>query len=121
MSNALRVGLLGCGNVGGALVSLLVDDAERIALRTGIPLELASVAVRSQSRERDVPIPPGALTTDAAAVVVDPTVDIVVEVIGGIEPARSLLLAALKSGKPVVTANKELLANCGAELFEAAE
>ncbi len=120
MSHALRVGLLGCGNVGGALVSLVVDDADRIAQRTGIPLELAAVAVRSQSRERDVPIPPGALTTDAAAVVCDPTVDIVVEVIGGIEPARSLILSALKSGKPVVTANKELLANCGAELFEAA-
>jgi homoserine dehydrogenase len=120
MATALRVGLLGCGNVGGALVRLLVDDAERIASRTGLDLELAAVAVRSQSRERDAPIPAGALTADAASVVADPEIDIVVEVIGGIEPARTLILNALKSGKPVITANKELLANCGAELFEAA-
>lgn len=102
------------------MVRLLVDDSERIAARTGLDLRLGAVAVRSQSRERDVPIPPGTLTTDAGAVVADPDVDIVVEVIGGIEPARTLILAALKSGKPVITANKELLANCGSELFEAA-
>jgi homoserine dehydrogenase len=120
MTTALRVGLLGCGNVGGALAHLLFDDAERIAARTGIELKLAAVAVRSLSRERDAPIPPGVLTMDAAAVVSDPEVDVVVEVIGGIEPARTLILTALKSGKPVVTANKELLANCGTELFEAA-
>jgi homoserine dehydrogenase len=119
-ATALRVGLLGCGNVGGALVRLLVDDGDRIAARTGLRLELAAVAVRSRSRERDAPVPDGTLTTDAGAVVVDPNVDVVVEVIGGIEPARTLILNALKSGKPVVTANKELLANCGAELFEAA-
>ncbi|HWE54494.1 MAG TPA: homoserine dehydrogenase [Acidimicrobiales bacterium] len=120
MSSALRVGLLGCGNVGGALVRLLVEDANRIAARTGLDLTLAAVAVRSQSREREVPVPAGVLTTDAAKVVADPDVDVVVEVIGGIEPARTLILAALKAGKPVITANKELLANCGAELFEAA-
>ena len=120
MSTALRVGLLGCGNVGGALVRLMVDDADRIAARTGLDLDLVAVAVRSQSREREVPLPAGVLTTDATAVVSDPAIDIVVEVIGGIEPARTLILTALKSGKPVVTANKELLANCGAELFEAA-
>jgi homoserine dehydrogenase len=117
---ALRVGLLGCGHVGGALVRLLVDDGDRIAARTGLQLDLAAVAVRSRYRERDAPVPDGILTTDASVVVADPTVDVVVEVIGGIEPARSLILTALKSGKPVVTANKELLANCGAELFEAA-
>jgi homoserine dehydrogenase len=119
-TTSLRVGLLGCGHVGGALVRLLVEDSDRIAARTGLRLELAAVAVRSRSRERDAPVPDGILTTDASAVVVDPTVDVVVEVIGGIEPARTLILNALKSGKPVVTANKELLANCGAELFEAA-
>ena len=120
MASALRVGLLGCGNVGGALVRLMVEDGARIAARTGLDLSLAAVAVRSQSREREVPIPSGVLTTDAASVVADPEIDIVVEVIGGIEPARTLILTALKSGKPVITANKELLANCGAELFEAA-
>lgn len=120
MVTSVKVGLLGCGNVGGALVKLLVDDGERIAARTGLRLELAGVAVRSQSRERDAPLPSGVLTSDAHAVVSDPAVDVVVEVIGGIEPARTLILTALKAGKPVVTANKELLANCGAELFEAA-
>ena len=120
METTLRVGLLGCGNVGGALVRLLVEDVDRIAARTGLRLELAAVAVRSQSRERDAPVPAGVLTSDVNAVVSDPAVDIVVEVIGGIEPARTLILTALKAGKPVVTANKELLANCGAELFEAA-
>jgi homoserine dehydrogenase len=119
-ATSLRVGLLGCGHVGGALVRLLVEDGERIAARTGLHLQLTALAVRSRSRERDAPVPDGTLTTDAGAVVVDPAVDVVVEVIGGIEPARTLILAALKSGKPVVTANKELLANCGAELFEAA-
>ena len=120
MATPLKVGLLGCGNVGSALVHLLVEDSERIAARTGLQLSLAGVAVRSQSRERDAPVPPGMLTADAQSVVADPEVDIVVEVIGGIEPARTLILAALKAGKPVITANKELLANCGAELFEAA-
>jgi homoserine dehydrogenase len=120
MASSLRVGLLGCGNVGGALVRLLVDEQARITARTGIELSLSAVAVRSRSREREAPIPAGVLTTDASAVVADPEVDVVVEVIGGIEPARTLILTALKSGKPVITANKELLANCGAELFEAA-
>ena len=77
--------------------------------------------MRNVSKDRGVTLPGGVLTADAAAVVDDPAVDIVVEVIGGIEPARSLILAALQHGKPVVTANKELLANVGAELFEAAE
>jgi len=120
MSTKVRVGLLGCGHVGSALVRLLVDDAERIAARTGLEIELAAIAVRSTSRRREVPIGPGVFTNDASAVVSDPTVDVVVEVIGGVEPARTLILTALKCGKPVVTANKELLANCGAELFEAA-
>ncbi|HLH99383.1 MAG TPA: homoserine dehydrogenase, partial [Acidimicrobiales bacterium] len=83
-------------------------------------LELAAVAVRSRTRERSAPVPDEVLTTDAHAVVVDPTIDLVVEVIGGIEPARSLILDAIKAGKPVVTANKELIANCGAELWDAA-
>jgi homoserine dehydrogenase len=119
-SSRLRVGLLGCGNVGGALASLLTDDRERIATRTGMDLELAAVAVRSRARERTFTVSDDLLTTDAHAVVADPDIDVVVEVIGGIEPARTLILSALKSGKPVVTANKELLANCGTELWEAA-
>ncbi len=116
----LRVGLLGCGNVGGALAELIVDDGKRISARTGLDLELGAVAVRSKARERAAPVADDLLTTDAHAVVGDPSIDVVVEAIGGIEPARTLILDALKAGKPVVTANKELVANCGTELFDAA-
>ena len=117
----MNVGLLGCGNVGAALVQLVAERGGQIKQRTGIDLRIAKVAVRSASKERDVAVDPSVLTTDARAVVDDPDVDLVVEVIGGIEPARTLILAALEAGKPVVTANKELLANVGAELYAAAE
>jgi homoserine dehydrogenase len=98
----------------------LINDADTITARTGLQLELAAVAVRSTAKERPVPVSADILTIDAHSVVTDPSIDVVVELIGGIEPARGLILAALKAGKPVVTANKELLANVGAELFEAA-
>jgi len=121
MTETVRVGLLGCGNVGAPLVRLVREQAAEIAERTGVELELAAIAVRSAAKERAVDLPEGLLTTDAAAVVDDPGVDVVVEVIGGIEPARTLVLAALAAKKPVVTGNKELLANHGAELFAAAD
>jgi homoserine dehydrogenase len=117
----VRVGLLGCGNVGAPLVGLIDRRRDDIAQRTGLRLEVTRVAVRSLAKERPVELAEGVLTLDAAGLVVDPDIDIVVEVIGGIEPARELILAALKAGKPVVTGNKELLANVGAELFAAAE
>jgi homoserine dehydrogenase len=120
-SEPVRIGLLGCGNVGAALVELVGQQAADISARTGLALEVSRVAVRSASRDRAVELPEGALTTDAAGVVADPDIDVVVEVIGGIEPARELILAAIAAGKPVVTANKELLANHGAELFAAAD
>jgi len=117
----VRIGLLGCGNVGAALAELVEARRDDIAARTGLRLELTRVAVRSLAKERPVELPPGVLTLDSAGLVSDPAVDVVVEVIGGIEPARELILAALKHGKPVVTGNKELLANVGAELFAAAD
>jgi homoserine dehydrogenase len=117
----VRVGLLGCGNVGAALVELIRTRSDDIAARTGLALEVARVAVRSIAKERSVALPEGVLTHDAAGVVTDPDIDVVVEVIGGIEPARELTLDAIKAGKPVITANKELLANVGAELFAAAD
>jgi homoserine dehydrogenase len=119
-SAPIRIGLLGCGNVGAALVQLLADEADALAERTNLRFEVARVAVRNVARERAVELPEGCLTHDADGVVTDPDIDVVVELIGGIEPARRLVLAALKQGKPVVTANKELLANVGSELFEAA-
>ncbi|HYV61016.1 MAG TPA: homoserine dehydrogenase, partial [Acidimicrobiia bacterium] len=117
----VRVGLLGCGHVGSALVRLIDEHADVIESRAGVRIEVARVAVRNLARERDVPLPAGRFTRDAEEVVADPEIDVVVEVIGGIEPARSLITEALKRGKPVVTANKELLANVGKELFETAE
>jgi homoserine dehydrogenase len=117
----VRLGVLGCGNVGGPLVQLVADRRRDIAARTGLDLQVTRVAVRSTARVRAIEVPPDVLTTDAASVVHDPDVDVVVEVIGGIEPARELILDALKAGKPVVTANKELLANHGTELFAAAD
>jgi homoserine dehydrogenase len=117
----VRVGLLGCGNVGASLVELIRTRSDDIAARTGLALEVARVAVRSVTKERSVALPDGVLTHDAAGVVTDPDIDVVVEVIGGIEPARELTLDAIKAGKPVITANKELLANVGAELFAAAD
>jgi homoserine dehydrogenase len=116
----VKVGLLGCGNVGAALVELIDEQGDAIAARTGLRLEVTRVAVRSIAKERPVELEPGILTTDALAIVSDPGIDVVVEVIGGIEPARTLIRAALDAGKPVVTGNKELLANVGAELHDAA-
>jgi len=116
----VRVGVLGCGTVGSALISLVQAQRDAVASRTGLALEIARVAVRDLDRPRSVELPQSVVTTDATGLVTDPEVDVVVEVMGGIDPARSLVRAALAEGKPVVTANKALLAAHGAELFEAA-
>jgi homoserine dehydrogenase len=116
----VRIGLLGCGNVGGALAELVQRRGSEIEARTGLRLEIVSVAVRDPARERAVTFAPGVLTGDAGAVVGDASIDVVVETIGGVEPAGALLTKALESGKPVVTANKELLANAGPDLFATA-
>ena len=117
----IRVGLLGCGNVGGALVPLVAERADEIARRTGVRLAITRVAVRNTARDRGIDFGDGVLTHDAMSVVTDPEVDVVIEVIGGIEPARELISTALRAGKPVITGNKELLANVGVELFEIAD
>ena len=120
MSAPVRVGLLGCGNVGSALAELLAEGGDGICAQTGLRLQLVRVAVRNTAKVRGPGVPEELLTNDAGAVAVADDVDVVVEVIGGIEPARSLILDALKAGKPVVTANKELVADLGEELFQAA-
>jgi|HubBroStandDraft_1064217.scaffolds.fasta_scaffold27261_3 homoserine dehydrogenase len=114
---AVRVGVLGCGNVGAALVEMIDAAGDDIARRTGVRLEVVRVAVRDAGPHRGRSPDPDRLTEDAAAVVTDPDVDVVVELIGGIEPARTLVTEALTGGKPVVTANKDLLANAGRELL----
>lgn len=116
-NSTVRIGVLGYGNVGAAVVALIGENGDTIAARTGLRLEVARVAVRDMTMAREGFT---GFTDDAAGVVVDPDVDLIVEVIGGLQPAKDLVLAALKAGKPVVTANKELMAACGAELFDAA-
>jgi len=111
----MRIALLGCGVVGSQVARLLGEQADDLAARAGARLELAGIAVRRPSHKRPG-IDPSLLTTDAMSLATRPDVDIVVEVIGGIEPARSLLHAAMKAGKSVVTANKALLAEHGEEI-----
>jgi homoserine dehydrogenase len=117
----VRVGLLGVGTVGAAVIRLLHDHAQDITQRAGVRIEVGRAAVRDLGRDRDVPLDADRFTDDPLVVVDDPGIDVVVELIGGAEPARSLILQALANGKPVVTANKELLASVGEELFDAAD
>jgi homoserine dehydrogenase len=117
----LRVALLGCGAVGSQVFRLLGEQAGDLAARVGAPLQVAGVAVRDPAgRARAAGVPDDLITTDAMGLVTRPDVDIVVEMIGGIEPARSLLLAAMQTGKSVVTANKALLGADGAVMHAAA-
>ena len=115
------IGLLGCGTVGAAVIRLLHEHADDIELRAGCRVEVRRVFVRDIDRDRDVPLPREAFTTDPAEVIESPDVDVVCELVGGIDPAREFLLRAFSAGKPVVTANKELVASAGKELFEAAD
>src|SRR5688572_4410610 len=117
----VRIALLGCGTVGSEVVRLLNDQAEDLTARIGASLEIVGIAVRRLGRQRgEIPVDPGLLTTDALGLVKRDDVDIVVEVVGGIEPARTWLVEALRSGKSVVTANKALLAEDGGALHDAA-
>jgi homoserine dehydrogenase len=115
----VRVGVLGAGVVGSQVVRLLMEQADELTARVGARLELAAVAVRRPERHADIPA--GLLTTNAAGVVADGDIDVVVEVIGGIEPTKDLLLTALERGAGVVTANKALLAEHGPQLYQAAD
>ncbi|EWM16079.1 homoserine dehydrogenase [Kutzneria sp. 744] len=114
----IKVAMLGCGTVGTEVARLLTDQAEDFAARIGAPVRLTGIAVRRPNKHREVPAE--LLTTDADSLV-ESDVDVVIEVIGGIEPVRSLLLKALNAGKSVVTANKALLAEHGPELYAAAD
>jgi homoserine dehydrogenase len=115
----LRVALLGCGVVGTEVARLLTSNAADLAARVGRPLELVGIAVRRAGRRRDLDVDPALFTTDATELV--RRADVVIEVIGGIEPARTLLLEAMAHGASVVTANKALLAEDGPTLYEAAD
>ena len=113
--------MLGCGVVGSQVYRLLTEQSADLQHRAGAPLQVVGVAVREPDRPRDVAVDPDLLTTDALDLVTRPDVDIVIELIGGIEPSRTFLLAALKAGKSVVTANKALVAADRAVLHRTAQ
>ena len=115
----IRIGLLGCGTVGTSFVQLIDQQRDAIAARTGLELTVDAISVRDTSRARDG-VDPSLLTTDSASIVTNPDIDVIVETIGGIDGTKELVETALASGKPVITANKELLAHHGPELFAAA-
>lgn len=121
MNTSIGIGVLGAGTVGGTLISRLVDDREAIAAKTGLELRVKRVAVRDLAKERTFTVGDGVLTDDLAGVVNDPQIDLIVELMGGRDLAGDLVLSALEAGKPVVTANKELVASRGPELIAAAE
>lgn len=116
---AFKVGLLGLGTVGGGTVQILQDPDQRQPLIR--ELEVHRVGVRTLDKPRPVSIPADRLTTDLESIVRDPEIDIVVEVLGGLEPSRSLILEAINHGKHVVTANKAVISRFGEEIFTAAE
>lgn len=120
MEGICRIGLLGLGTVGTAVADLLIHRSGEIAGRAGIPVVLQRVAVAHPERPRPLTLSAGLIGGDGRALVEDPAVDVVVEVIGGIEPARSYIMAALSRGKAVVTANKQLMSSRGDELLAAA-
>jgi homoserine dehydrogenase len=121
VDRVIRIGMLGCGTVGGGVVTLLDREADDITARTGAKLEITRIAVRDTTRDRGLPVPAGVFTDDPWAIVEADDIDVVVEVMGGIEPAGSLIRRALELGKPVVTANKELIASQGPELYATAQ
>jgi homoserine dehydrogenase len=115
----VRVAVLGAGTVGSQVIRLLREQSAELAARVGAPIEVVGVAVRRPERHPDIPAE--LLTTDARSLVARTDVDVVVEVIGGVDPTKDLLLTALRRGAGVVTANKALLAEAGPELYEAAD
>ena len=119
-SKTLKIAMLGCGVVGSQVARLLIANKADLSTRAGANLELVKVAVRDP-KSKNYGVPDELLTSDLKSIVNDPQVDLVIELLGGIEPARELILTALKNGKSVVTANKALLAKHGAELYAAAD
>ncbi|WP_338832726.1 Homoserine dehydrogenase [Moorella humiferrea] len=120
MSGPVNIGLLGLGTVGSGVVRLLQQNGALITQKLGRPLKISRVLVRERNRPRQVEVDPALLTTDADGIINDPDIHIIVEVMGGTDAAREYILKAMERGKSVVTANKDLLALYGKELFDAA-
>ncbi len=119
--DSIGLGLIGLGTVGTASARILLESADRLTHRLGVPLVLRRIADQDTTTDRGLDLPPGLLTDDVEGLLADPDVDIVIELIGGLEPARTFVLTALTRGKHVITANKALLAKHGREVFAAAE
>ncbi|HOO36806.1 MAG TPA: homoserine dehydrogenase [Deltaproteobacteria bacterium] len=117
----IRVGLIGLGTIGAGVAKTLLENTALLEERLGFSLTLTAIADLDITTDRGITIPDGMLTTDARSLINNPDIDIIVELIGGTEPAKTFILEALKSGKHVVTANKALLASHGKELFDAAQ
>ncbi len=120
MNKTVNVGLLGFGTVGGGTARILLEQEDLLSRRTGTSIRLAKICDKDIISDRGFSVPPGVLTQDLGDILDNPDIDIFVELIGGIEPARSFILQAIKNGKHVVTANKALLATHGYEIFKAA-
>ncbi len=116
----INIGLLGLGNIGSGVYKVITKHAKDYRHKLGSQVNIAKVAVKSKRKKRDVKINPAVLTTDPLAIVNDPGIDVIIELIGGISPAKELILKALNNKKHVVTANKEVMAQHGKELFDAA-
>ncbi|MBF0517266.1 MAG: homoserine dehydrogenase [Nitrospirae bacterium] len=121
MRQIVNIGIIGFGIVGSGTARIILQNAALIERRTGKKIILKRIADLDINRDRGIAIAEGVLTTDVNEIINDPGIDIVVELIGGIEPAKKFMLAALKQGKHIVTANKALLATHGAEIFKEAE
>jgi homoserine dehydrogenase len=117
----INIGILGLGVVGSGTLRVLTENAEGISRKVGVPLVVKKIAVRDLHKTRDVPVAPGLLTDNPDDVINDPEIDILCELIGGVEPAHDYVLRALQSGKNIVTANKEMMAKAGHDLLHEAE
>ncbi len=120
MTRPVRIALLGCGTVGGGVVRLLHDNARYLAERVGAPLEIARVLVHDGDKARPAELDRRVITTDAELVLGDDSIDLYVETMGGLDPARAFVERAIENKRGVVTANKMLLATCGADLIDRA-
>ncbi|HWI69195.1 MAG TPA: homoserine dehydrogenase, partial [Nitrospiraceae bacterium] len=120
MISRVGVGIIGFGTVGTGVAKILLENAALISRRVGVPIEIVRIADLDVARDRGLTLPPSLLTTDAKQVLMDPAIDIVVELIGGCDVAKRIILEAIAAGKHVVTANKALLALHGEEIFAAA-
>jgi homoserine dehydrogenase len=121
MNSPLPIAIIGLGNVGTGVAKILTQHPERITQRAGRPIEIRRAVVRDLKKSRDVELPAGGLTDDIQSVINDPKIKVAVELMGGIHPAREVMLALLEAGKDVVTANKALLCVHGDEIFAAAK